>query len=310
MSKSKYIWEKKTDTELQLWPDGSSERYLTDPFVPAEKINKVGGRELISYPSNMARDFLRCRGVLSAGITRHKKGFYQQRAGAEFHVLVFGTGGMATLSIVRDKFSLKRGDVLVCPSHAAYGFSCDSQNWDTFWFHLENSARWEIAPDFPVIRKSKSFDKLENVVNAFADELYGKKLSPVILESYASLITEFIIREISNNGSSKEIDAVENALLSARQNLEAKWSAKVIAKNLGMSQKRFNKLCVELHSETFSKIIFRNRMLKAYELLLGGNSVAEVAAVSGYSDPFSFSKAFKLYYGKAPQLFIKDSLKQ
>lgn len=65
MSKSKYIWEKKTDTELQLWPDGSSERYLTDPFVPAEKINKVGGRELISYPSNMARDFLRCRGVLS-----------------------------------------------------------------------------------------------------------------------------------------------------------------------------------------------------------------------------------------------------
>ena len=121
MSKSKYIWEKKTDTELQLWPDGSSERYLTDPFVPAEKINKVGGRELISYPSNMAQDFLRCRGVLSAGITRHKKGFYQQRAGAEFHVLV-------------------------CPSHAAYGFSCDSQNWDTFWFHLENSARWEIAP--------------------------------------------------------------------------------------------------------------------------------------------------------------------
>ncbi len=175
---------------------------------------------------------------------------------------------------------------------------------------LGNRARWEIAPDFPVIRKSKSFDKLENVVNAFADELYGKKLSPVILESYASLITEFIKREISNNGSSKEIDAVENALLSARQNLEAKWSAKVIAKNLGMSQKRFNKLCVELHSETFSKIIFRNRMLKAYELLLGGNSVAEVAAVSGYSDPFSFSKAFKLYYGKAPQLFIKDFLKQ
>ena len=212
MSKSKYIWEKKTDTELQLWPDGSSERYLTDPFVPAEKINKVGGRELISYPSNMARDFLRCRGVLSAGITRHKKGFYQQRAGAEFHVLVFGTGGMATLSIGRDKFSLKRGDVLVCPSHAAYGFSCDSQNWDTFWFHLENSARWEIAPDFPVIRKSKSFDKLENVVNAFADELYGKKLSPVILESYASLITEFIKREISNNGSSKEIDAVEDVV--------------------------------------------------------------------------------------------------
>ena len=71
MATNKYIWERKTEQELQLWPDGSSECYLSEPFVPAIEINRTSGKPLVNSPSNIAQDFLKVRGVLSAGVTKH-----------------------------------------------------------------------------------------------------------------------------------------------------------------------------------------------------------------------------------------------
>jgi AraC-like DNA-binding protein len=60
-----------------------------------------------------------------------------------------------------------------------------------------------------------------------------------------------------------------------------------------------------MYSETFSKILFRNRMQKAFEMLaLGKYTYSEIAFETGYSDAYAFSKAFKLFYGKSPHLFL------
>ena len=108
MHKPKYIWEKKTDQELLFWPDDSCEHYITEAFVPAEAINSNSGKTLVSYPTHEGDGFFKRNGILSACFTSHKKGFYQQRANADFHVLLYTTSGSATIAFSGKKVKVKK----------------------------------------------------------------------------------------------------------------------------------------------------------------------------------------------------------
>ncbi|MBE6414057.1 MAG: helix-turn-helix transcriptional regulator [Verrucomicrobiaceae bacterium] len=306
MAKNSYIWEKKTDQELQLWPDGSSECYLSAPFVPAKEINRISKKPLVNYPSNLAQDFLKVRGVLSAGITRHKKSYYQERSGANFHVLLYTCKGSAIISMGRDKIKVKVGDVFVAPAGCAYSVSCAKNGWDIFWFHLGNTESWKsLFNEQAHVEKSKNFSKLQQIVMLYSEEVYASELSPFMLESYASIITEYIKRDFTSNAYVPDAKNLESLLVEMRRTLNSKWSAVGAAKSLNITVKRLNSLCLEMYSETFSKILFRNRMQKAFEMLaLGKYTYSEIAFETGYSDAYAFSKAFKLFYGKSPHLFL------
>jgi len=308
MKKSKYIWEKKTDVELQLWPDGSRELYLTDSFIPADIINKKSGKVLITTPDNIAQDFLKYRGILSAGVSNHKRGFYQQRAGADFNTLIYTTSGEAKIKFNGKNHKLKTGDVFACKTGESYVISCDNGDWDLFWFHLENTDNWKALFNIPLqIKKSPNFDKLKTVIELYTKEVYRELLSPSMLESYAVVIGEYLKRDFVVEVQNPEILALEKLLIEVRRNLNKTWTAASVAKRLGMGVKHLNTLCNETHSETFSKFLFRNRMLKAFEMLsVGRFTYAEIATQTGYSDAYAFSKAFKLYYGKSPNRFFKE----
>ena len=307
MATNKYIWERKTDQELQLWPDGSSECYLSEPFVPAKEINKTSGKPLVNSPSNIAQDFLKVRGVLSAGITKHQKSYYQERSGANFHVILYTLSGSATVKINKEKIKLSEGDVFISPAGSSYTLSCESSTWNTFWFHLGKTESWKKLLTIPShVEKSKNFSKLKQIVQLYAEEVYASRLSPAMLESYASIITEYIKRDFLVNSPDPKKKELEDLLVEMHRTLNLKWSAVDVAKRLSISVKHLNTLCLEMHSETFSKILFRNRMQKAFEMLsIDKYSYSEIASETGYSDAYAFSKAFKLFYGKSPHLFFK-----
>ena len=310
MATNNYIWERKTDQELQLWPDGSSECYLSEPFVPAKEINKTSGKPLVNSPSNIAQDFLKVRDVLSAGITKHQKSYYQERSDANFHVILYTLNGSATVKVDNEKIKMKKGDVFIAPSGSSYTLSCESSTWQTFWFHLGKTKSWKRLLDIPPhVEKSKNFPKLTQIVQLYSEEVYASELSPVMLESYANIIVEYIKRDFLVDYTSPEKKELENLLVEMYRTLGAKWSALDASKRLGISVKRLNALCTEMHSETFSKILFRNRMQKALEMLsVGKYSYSDIATETGYSDAYAFSKAFKLFYGKSPHLFLKNRI--
>ena len=52
--------------------------------------------------------------------------------------------------------------------------------------------------------------------------------------------------------------------------------------------------------KTVKELIIEKRMINSKKLLENGYDVRTVASLSGYSDQFAFSKAFKQYYGISP----------
>ena len=65
----KYVYEKKTDTELQFWPHLSREIYFSKPFVDVAQINK--NKNLVSCPPDSSIDYLRRHGIMYAAVASH-----------------------------------------------------------------------------------------------------------------------------------------------------------------------------------------------------------------------------------------------
>lgn len=100
---TKYVWDKKTDEELQLWPSSSTERYMTRPFLPTGDINSRNRKTIVTSPQNLPVDSLARRGISAAALTSHKSGYYQSRSGAPFHLVIYTLVGSATLKLERKK---------------------------------------------------------------------------------------------------------------------------------------------------------------------------------------------------------------
>ena len=72
---TRYVWDKKTDGELQLWPSSSTERYITAPFLPTGDINTRNRKTIVTAPANLEIDSLARRGISAAARNAGKRNF-------------------------------------------------------------------------------------------------------------------------------------------------------------------------------------------------------------------------------------------
>jgi AraC family transcriptional regulator len=79
-----------------------------------------------------------------------------------------------------------------------------------------------------------------------------------------------------------------------------------VAQHCSMSAFYFYRRFKEVYKRTPYQYITENKMQYAKTLLKDGNNrVSDVATMAGYQDVFSFSKAFKKFYGVSPSEVVK-----
>lgn len=107
---AKYAFDKRSDSELQLWPGTSAEGYAARPFVPARVFGGKGrgNRPLFFWPEFSGADPLARCGVLAAAGKTHFSGYCQSRSGADFHLAMYIVDGGVRLSSESVKFSLAK----------------------------------------------------------------------------------------------------------------------------------------------------------------------------------------------------------
>ncbi|MEJ2618038.1 MAG: AraC family transcriptional regulator [Ignavibacteriaceae bacterium] len=102
-----------------------------------------------------------------------------------------------------------------------------------------------------------------------------------------------------------------NRMVAAKEYIIENWNNMItidsIAKEVFMSPYHFHRIFSSTFKTTPLKFHTDVKMKRIKELLQpGGYSISDIAAMSGYSDIFSFSKAFKKYFGFAPSELYKN----
>lgn len=297
---AKYAFDKRSDSELQLWPGTSTERYVTRPFVSARVFGGKGRgrRPLFFWPEFSGADPLARYGILAAARTTHFSGYYQSRSGADFHLAMYTVDGGARLSSESEKFSLAKNSFALIPAGCSYELGSRPSGWKVVWFHISGDVP---LPPRVCVSASANCARLRGIFGIYEDEIYSSSPSGQVLEPLAEAIFRLLGRDISDAAERARDADAELKILEVKNSLSRNWTVAEASKFFGLPPKRLDALFKRRFFATFSKTLLAWRMDEARRILSSaGSTLSGAAAGVGYADAFCFSKAFKRHFGMPP----------
>ena len=298
--RAKYAFDKRSDSELQLWPGTSTEKYVTRPFVSARVFGGRGRgkRPLFFWPEFSGGDPLARYGILAAARTSHFSGYYQSRTGADFHLAMYTVDGGARLSSESEKFSLAKNSFALIPAGCPYELGSRPSGWKVVWFHISGGV--PLPPSARVYASGKCV-RLRGIFGLYEDEIYSSAPSAQVLEPLAEAIFSLLRSDMSAAAGRARDAAEDSKILEVKNSLSRNWTAAGASKFFGLPPKRLDALFKRRFFATFSKTLLAWRMDEARRILSApGATLSETAAKVGYADAFCFSKAFKRHFGRPP----------
>lgn len=298
--RAKYAFDKRSDSELQLWPGTSTEKYVTRPFVSARVFGGRGRgkRPLFFWPEFSGGDPLARYGILAAARTSHFSGYYQSRTGADFHLAMYTVDGGARLSSESEKFSLAKNSFALIPARCPYELGSRPSGWKVVWFHISGGVPF---PPSARVYASGNCARLRGIFGLYEDEIYSSAPSAQVLEPLAEAIFSLLRSDMSAAAGRARDAAEDSKILEVKNSLSRNWTAAGASKFFGLPPKRLDALFKRRFFATFSKTLLAWRMDEARRILSApGATLSETAAKVGYADAFCFSKAFKRHFGRPP----------
>ncbi len=298
--RAKYAFDKRSDSELQLWPGTSTEKYVTRPFVSARVFGGRGRgkRPLFFWPEFSGGDPLARYGILAAARTSHFSGYYQSRTGADFHLAMYTVDGGARLSSESEKFSLAKNSFALIPAGCPYELGSRPSGWKVVWFHISGGVP---LPPSARVYASGNCARLRGIFGLYEDEIYSSAPSAQVLEPLAEAIFSLLRSDMSAAAGRARDAAEDSKIFEVKNSLSRNWTAAGASKFFGLPPKRLDALFKRRFFATFSKTLLAWRMDEARRILSApGATLSETAAKVGYADAFCFSKAFKRHFGRPP----------
>ncbi|MFC3053258.1 helix-turn-helix transcriptional regulator [Kordiimonas pumila] len=167
----------------------------------------------------------------------------------------------------------------------------------------------QIYPMMPALQKM-----LKSIITDTSDPSINKLLAEAkCLELLANFIqTGELFNEHDERSiklSLRDKHCLQEAKDFLAQNFTAPPTLMILARMVGVNRRKLAQGFKQVYGETVYQFCIRKRMTHGYELIRHeGLSITAAALEVGYSDPGSFSKTFKQYYGTSPknahQLFV------
>ena len=130
------------------------------------------------------------------------------------------------------------------------------------------------------------------------------KSRPTVLSLLCQMFAYFT-REVLDEGV--HINHLSELWIQVVADLSYPWNLKKLAFVARMSEEKLRKYCRKETGRTPMGQVTYLRMRRAVEMIEQGfYNMQEIGIQVGYENPFSFSRAFKHFYGKSPSLFAKE----
>ncbi len=226
-----------------------------------------------------------------------------------FHYVLSGKG---YLIINNKRYDIHTNQGFLIPTQVKAYYEADEKDpWEYIWIHVDGPRASElfnsagINIDNPIFQPTCDASEIETYISdiyAHGDEecyCYAK-----VYEFFNCLVTK------SANKVVHEVDPRLAYVKSAISYIQLKYSEPInveeIATACGLNRSYLTRLFKHATGYTPQSYLFTYRMKKASELLLESTeTIASTAFLVGYSDSFTFSKAFKRYKNMSPSEYRK-----
>ncbi len=274
-------------------------------------------RESIIFPAGSKEDLLGVNrdphslydehAVRMAGISALSPGYVVERKHSEDHLLLFALDeGLDVESPL--KCSLKPGDLLIAPADSAYSYKTTSK-CEFIWFHFMSHPHWNrLLGDTVRIQKALHTNEIKMLAVAHMAESDRHQVDRnFFCEGYENLLVGYLERELRTSQSAYDFEKMQrlhSLWTTVRENPGSEWSIEILSRLSGFSESTLHRLTEDMQHSTPQGIVRKIRMERAATLLCrGAMTLDAVADEVGYGNAFSFSRAFKKYFGISPRQF-------
>ena len=247
----------------------------------------------------------------------HDKDWQEQKTKFDYTIWNVFEGNFF-IKIHGKTFKVEAGDIVVFYPGDTYSAWADNSNciFIATFFSIDTGSAVNIMEKTPSagIYKGEEVYKINHdfACDCLQLELAKKEMG---LETYASFLTMFSklvpmfgtqvywTNSLTTDGNVKLNSLLEHIERNPGENI----STKDMASYMGMSDKYFSSFFHVHTGMTPKQFATKTKMQYATSLLSDENlSLSDVAQALGFADAYSFSKAFKKYFGEAPGGFRKN----
>lgn len=268
-------------------------------------IPRGSNEQFLHYGKSGVED-LRRVGILLGGFTRTGRGYFVERRAAGFHILGIVLQGMLEVHPEgQHSIQHRSGSCFFIPA-GFRGFYRANRPAEFFWLHIQPNAFGLLAGG--EARKTNTFraSTLVQTARSFLEETrYSTPDRSLVLARLVQLIELQIYRLARSLGFGEGDDSgrekIHNAIKKVEENIAAEWSVPKLARLAGLSVSKLYREIWLHYKKSPGSLVEEIRIRHASELLLHFDyKLQQVAAMTGYADSFSFSRAFKRVIGVSP----------
>ncbi len=299
-----YAFSVINNDDMICWTKGSTQQYLSQP---TKLINRLGISELwaeglLTKPASVNSNILGKYGIAAMAFSRRTSDFYhfvKTTTCTDIAVVVSGS-----ISFHNDVSALKisAGNALVIPAGSSGHFRITSARASFYWFDVLKGCEIDRRVGRSAcVKKMGCFKELVYVLDFYKEEIYNRN-DARILETYAAAFYALFMRELSADCGMRRSKAFESLVARISKRPSEFESAAKSAAELGWTVYELDKASLSLFGAKFAKVVLAIRMKEASRLLAEGRlSCGRIAEKVGYGSVFSFSYAYKRYYGHSPK---------
>ncbi len=226
-------------------------------------------------------------------------------------ILHYVTSGKGKLFLNSKEYDVSKDQIFYIPADInAYYVADIDDPWSYKWLHIGGANILETLKDInldisnPVFDLSKMDNHTHNKFNKIIDELFTNFQSKFYSIAKIYELLDIFLKYGShseNNPESQKLKYVKTVI----KYIELKYSEHISIENIAdtccLNRSYLSRLFHEATGKTIKDYLLSVRMQKAEKLLKNSEyTISHIAFAVGYSDIFSFSKAFKKKRGITP----------
>ena len=219
--------------------------------------------------------------------------------GRSSYLIHYVTSGKGVFIAKGKKYNVKKGEAFIIMPDEITTYTADKNDpWSYVWIAFNGSLASELKTlEKPVISlREAPFIEVKNLVLS-GEGISAEIVSSIILRVFADAFN----RKRQNENIAKQI---ENYI---KTQYMTDISVDGIALAVGLDRRYVGRLFKNETGVSVQDFIINVRLDRAKYLLSRGYKVREASVMSGYKDPFNFTKMFTKRFGVSPRAYAKNN---